>query len=255
MALMLLAALVAAPNAKAVEADLEVGTSENAVFIEPDFTGTEILIFGAIDQPRQPAPRAEPYDIVVTIRGPTQPRTVWRKDRVMGIWVNDDEVTFPTAPSFFLVLSTNSPADIAPEWERERYELSLADLALEPAEEARERHTPEELEAFREALLRLKTQRGLYGEKVPGVEFLGHRLFRARAEIPASVPTGLYRASVYLIRDNRVVSRSTSFIRLQKVGIERFLSATAVEQPLLYGLGSVLLAVAIGGIGSFIGRR
>ncbi len=243
------------PRDDARAAEIEIGASENYVFIEPDFTGTRVVIFGAIDRPRQQAPRAEPYDIAITIRGPSSQRTVWKKDRVAGIWVNDESVTFENAPSFYLVLSTKPLNDLAPVWEREQYDLGLDALNLEITASETFGLNEAQRKDYKDALVRLKKDRGLWSEQTSKVEFLGDRLFRADADIPASVPTGLYRATVYLIRDGRVVGRSASFIRLQKIGIERFLSAAAQEQPLLYGIGAVLVAVAIGSLASLIFRR
>ncbi len=45
-------------------------------------------------------------DIVVVVRGPSQPATVMGKRRFLGLWVNSAPVTFDSAPSFFAVLST-----------------------------------------------------------------------------------------------------------------------------------------------------
>jgi uncharacterized protein (TIGR02186 family) len=244
----------AAPPA-ASENGIEVGASENHVFIEPNFAGTRITIFGAIDGAQfKPLPGAS-YGLAISIRGPSENLTVWKKERVAGIWVNRRGVTFSGAPSFYRVISTKPLADIAPEAERKEAMLGIGTLMLTPSLKDAQILTPDQIADYRKAAIRLKKEGGLYAEQAGGIDFLGDRLFRARADLPASVPPGLYRASVFLIEKGKIASRSTSYIRVQKVGIERFLSAVAQEQPLIYGLGAVLMAALLGGFSSLVLRR
>ena len=82
-------AIAIAPAAKAepLVADL----SESVVKITTGFTGTKVLLFGALQ---------EQGKIVVVVEGPRHALTVRRKQRVAGIWVNRTEVLFEDVPSF-----------------------------------------------------------------------------------------------------------------------------------------------------------
>ncbi len=53
--------------------------SSHRIGITSSFTGTELLLFGAL---------GEAGDVVVVVRGPDQKVTVRRKERVAGIWIN-----------------------------------------------------------------------------------------------------------------------------------------------------------------------
>ncbi|NBB83255.1 MAG: hypothetical protein GVY28_07595, partial [Alphaproteobacteria bacterium] len=93
-------ALSAAPRLAAAQ-DLVADLSDHLIAISTDFTGTEVVLFGAI---------AEPGAVAVTVRGPADPVVVRRKERVLGIWVNTDTVELDAAPTFYAV-ATSGPLD------------------------------------------------------------------------------------------------------------------------------------------------
>ena len=66
--------------------DLVSGISQDTIQITSNYTGTAIVVFGAVEQAQGPGRR----DIVVVVRGPDTPITVRRRDRVAGVWVNRD---------------------------------------------------------------------------------------------------------------------------------------------------------------------
>ena len=84
---LILALLLAALPLRAEE--VVMGLSRNTVAITADFDGSEVLIFGAVKRevPILPEP---PLQVIVTVEGPLEPVTVWRKARRMGIWVNSE---------------------------------------------------------------------------------------------------------------------------------------------------------------------
>jgi hypothetical protein len=45
--------------------------------------------------------------IVVTIAGPSEPISVHRKSKVLGIWMNTDTVEVDAAPSFYAVATSS----------------------------------------------------------------------------------------------------------------------------------------------------
>jgi uncharacterized protein (TIGR02186 family) len=81
---------------------------------------------------------------------------------------------------------------------------------------------------------------------VRNVTFLGNRLFRTRITLPANVPTGTYQVQVFLIQDGRVVSGQTTPLSVSKVGGEAVVFDFAHNQPALYGLIAIALALVAG---------
>ncbi|MBI1179846.1 MAG: hypothetical protein GC201_04760, partial [Alphaproteobacteria bacterium] len=80
-------------------ASLATDLSSRQIAITSSFNGTSLLLFGSKN-----GGRAEgPVDIIAVVHGPEQPMTIYRKERVAGIWVNSDPVRFHNVPGFYAV--------------------------------------------------------------------------------------------------------------------------------------------------------
>ena len=90
--------------------DLVSGISQDIIEITSNYTGTDIVVFGAIERPQGAQGRA----IAVVVRGPSTLLTVRRRDRVAGVWVNRDSAKFDGMPSYYYLASTEPVDRIAP---------------------------------------------------------------------------------------------------------------------------------------------
>ena len=81
--------------------------SQHEVQVRQGFTGTELLLFGAIIDPIAQRTGGR-YDIVVVLKGPSEPIRVREKERIAGVWLNAEDTDFRSAPSFFAVASSIS---------------------------------------------------------------------------------------------------------------------------------------------------
>jgi uncharacterized protein (TIGR02186 family) len=210
--------------------------SHHLIAITTAFTGSNVLLFGALDEAGG--------DVVVVVRGPETMATVRRKSRLGFVWLNTDELTFAGAPAFYAVAASGPLEGIMAEDERVRFRIGTANLALTPLEGAT--RTPTELASFREALVRNKARDDLYAIEVAPVRFLGDRLFRTTLSFPANVPPGNYQVEVLQLRDGLVIGAQTSVLVISKVGLEAEIFDTARQNPALYGLISVILAIGAG---------
>jgi len=216
------------------------GLSDNSVSITTSFDGSEILIYGAIRR-EVPIPDDQ-LDVIVTVEAPSQPLTVWRKQRRFGIWVNTERVEVGAAPSYYAVAST-APLDqiLLPGWDsRYRISLSQALRAFSGAPEV------QDVTAFTEAMIRLRENDGHYRLDEAGVELAEDTLFRADIRLPANLLEGDYKTRIFLLRDGQVVDVHRAAIQVRKVGLERWLYNLAYDQPMLYGLMSLAVAVFAG---------
>jgi uncharacterized protein (TIGR02186 family) len=235
---------------------IQADVSSRTIAIEHDFAGARIILFGNIENSRQLAPESGLYDIVVVLEGPEEKIVVRKKDRKAGIWVNSTEVTFQEVPSFYGVVSTRPLDEITSEPVRDRYQIGFQNVYMELAPEQKSRFAPNQLEEFRQALVRLKQTQGLYREDQYGIAFIGKSLFRTNIYLPANVTVGTFRARVFLFRDGKFLSRYTAPLKLERAGIERAIHSFAFEHPLYYGVVSVLLAVGAGLAASVVfGKR
>ena len=85
--------------------------------------------------------------------------------------------------------------------------------------------------------------------------FIGKGLFRSSISLPANVPVGPLTARVYLFREGDLLSTFQSKVRLERSGIELWLYRMAMNHPVYYGLGAVLVAALSGLLASMPFRR
>jgi uncharacterized protein (TIGR02186 family) len=230
--------------------DLVSGLSTDLIQITSNFTGTEIVLFGAIEPTEDTGP-ARDQDLVIVIRGPDVPMTVRRKARVLGIWVNREQIELGGMPGYYFLASTRPIDDIASLSTLGRFKLGTANL--EPVVHGSV--DPAEVAAFRAAAIRDRKRERLYWESPTGIEFLSRTLFRARIPVPASVPPGQYRAEVYLFRGGTVVSAQSSPLFIDKSGFERRVYNYAYDASLAYGSAAVVMAFAFGWLAFLLFRQ
>ena len=225
--------------------DLVSGISQDVVQITSNYTGTDIVVFGAVERAAGPQGR----NIVVVVRGPDEPMTVRRRDRIAGVWVNSDAAKFQGLPAYYYLASTEPIARIAPHDALVRYGLGLQ--ALRPSAIG-SHHDPE---PFLQAAIRYHQRVGLYAESPGSIDFLSETLFRTRVPVPAGVTRGQYNVEVYLFRDGEVISAQSTPLFVDATGLERRLFNMAHDAPLSYGLACVFMAMLLGWISSVLFRR
>ncbi|MEE8445914.1 MAG: TIGR02186 family protein [Alphaproteobacteria bacterium] len=234
-ALALIAAGLAPDLARAqpLVADL----SDHLVSITTGFTGSDVLLFGAIEGEGE---------VVVVVRGPLKTTVVRRKEQIAGIWLNTEEAAFPDIPIFYRVMATEPIGDWLSMTLRERHQIGVESLKLPAGKSTRGIFEPPEADAFRAALLRNMQRLGHYSETVGKISMLSARLFRTTLHFPTNVPTGIYTVEVFLIRDNAVISAETTPLYVTKTGISAEIFLFAQRHSLLYGFGAVLFALLAG---------
>ena len=228
--------------------------STSRVLIAANFTGADVVLFGSVERDAQTVPRRGGYDIVVTVTGPRETVMTFRKERVVGIWINSDQRTFVKAPSYLTVLANRTINEIADVNTLRRTQTGLARVLL-PQEISGDIADSIRDDPFRRAFLRLKIGRGLYRELQNGVTFLTPALIRAAIPIPDNAPTGAYDVDVKLFADGVLLARTQTALEIVKVGFEQFVASAAREHGLLYGLATAMMAVLTGWFASVVFRK
>ena len=236
------AALLLALALPASAQTVVTGLSTDNIALTADFDGSELFVFGAIRREGPTPAGAAPLDIIITIKGPERPVTVRRKERRFGIWVNTEAVRVRQAPSFYAIATTRPLADLLTETERLRWGIGM-DQAVRRVGGSEEFTDTRD---FATAVVRLRQADGTYAQIDEGVTVTEDTLFQTRFEMPANLVEGDYAAQFFLVRDREVISAGSTTIRVEKTGIERWVYNLSRDAPLLYGLASVLVAVAAG---------
>jgi len=215
--------------------------SQHEIRLRQGFTGTELLLFGAILSP-DGARAAGEYDIAVILKGPTQSIVVREKQKVAGIWVNADSTEFRSAPSYYAIATTRPVKDIVNEKTAAIYELGLDWLQLSPIGAI----DPEEQTRFASGLVDLNRRNGLYRQDESTVSVSEQVLYQARLYLPSSVPIGTYTAETFAISDGRVVASATSKVEVRKLGFELAVAEFAENSGLAYGMLAVVISIFMG---------
>jgi len=236
--LIALALMLAALPLRAEEVVL--GLSKNQISINTTFDGSEILLFGAIKRDRA-IPDGE-LGVIVAIAGPSQAVNVRRKERRFGIWVNVDAVEVDAAPSFYAVATSGPLADLLTEVEDLRHRISIPRAIRSVGAPT----SVSDAQTFTEAVIRIRKANGAYKIEEGAVDLAEETLFQTQIELPANLTEGAYATRIFLTCEGQVVSRYETVIDVRKVGMERWLFALSREQPILYGLMSLAIAIAAG---------
>ncbi len=229
--------LILALPAKAEE--IVLGLSRDEVAITATFEGSEILIFGAIKRDA-PADADGDLGVIVTVAGPDRPVTVRKKDRRLGIWVNTDAVEVDVAPTFYAV-ATNRPLEEILTFTEDLNTRVSMQRAIRSVGA-----TVDDAQSFTDALIRIRSDQGLYQTIPTGVLVQEESLFRTLIPLPANLTEGDYKAEIYLTRGREIVDFYVTTIPVKKVGLERWLYNLAHDNPFLYGLMSLSIAIAAG---------
>jgi len=248
-----LLALIASGLPAAAER-LTASLSNHRVQVSSSFTGEVLVLFGSIEPTPNDPQRRGGYDIVATVTGPRQNLVTFRKDRVLGIWVNVDSRVFDNAPAYLAVLANRPLETITNPETLRRLQLGLANVMLhQRAAVTIADSAPDD--PFRLAFLKLRQKQQLYREATNGVTLLTPRLYRASLPLPAEAPIGNYDVDVRLFVDGAPIARTNSAFEVYKSGLEQVLTSAARDHGLLYGLATAMMAVVTGWFASVVFRR
>lgn len=236
-------ALLMLLSAPAQAEEIVLGLSRDEIGITATFDGDVIDIYGAV---RREAPVDDTSDlhVVITVAGPSAEVTVRRKQNRYGIWVNTDAINVDSAPSFYAVATTGPIEDVIGEVDDSLYKISLTQAIRSVGARVDDR------DEFTEALIRIRSNQDLYQQLYGSISFEADTLFRSEISLPANLTEGDYTARIFLTRDGRIVDEYVTVIPVQKVGLERWIYSLAHNQPFLYGLMSLAIAIGAGWMAS-----
>ncbi len=226
--------------------------AEPSLQLFPSRTEVDIFFHGA----RLVATGRVPKDcrIVLKLEGERQAVTYRRKDKRGPLWIGTGRVVFDSLPSLYLVAASSDSADV----ERQLKTIGEGYEALRRSVRIEQSPAGDDVFVFDE-FLRLETRRGFYAVR-PGSIALSHpdgasADFRADFRIPATVRPGAYRATLYCFNELGPVSETVRTFSVEKTGLVRVLSDVAFRHGGLYGVVSVVVALAAGLVVGVVFRK
>lgn len=212
--------------------------SQHVVEIRSDFNGAQLLIFGA---------RNVPGDLVIAVRGPESDVTIRRKERIAGMWMHVDQRTYSTLPLFYALASTKPLSRIAPP--ATLHALHLGERRVIESSSAK----PDD--KFDTALAQTLNERRWWQTSFSKITYFGESLFKARLELPDTLPSGDYTAEIYLFAKGRLVGFQTIPLKSYKIGFDAKIEDAAKHQSILYGIIAILMALCGGWLGHRLFHR
>lgn len=222
------------------------GLSQHSVSLTTSFSGSQLFVYGAVKRITDPEDKT-PLAIIVTITGPTAPVEVRKKEHHVLIWVNGSSVRVDSAPSFYAVATSGPIREILSFTDELRHRIGLDHVIqlIDPPAWARE-----EREDYRRAVARIREAEGLYTIRPNTVKLVDNTLFETRIKLPADLIEGDYAARIFLLRDKKVLDVYEDTIEVRRAGIGQLIYSSAQDYPSLYGIASILIALAAGWLAS-----
>lgn len=229
--------------------------SQNVIEITSQFSGSELLLFGALErhasesiQSDEIAVQGLDYDIIVVVQSDPTDLVIRKKEKIAGIWVNNDNQLVKGVPGYYAIGSTR-PLDVfLPKDEQVRLRLGLENLNIT-------NENDEDVGEYKEALIRNMIGKGLYKESSGNVTVKDEILFRANLAFPSNMPVGEYKADVYLVRAGNVVINHRTDLLVDKRGIERVIYNFAHDFPPFYGIMAIFVAISVGLFSGFVAKK
>lgn len=232
--------------------ELVTALSTHRVEISSSYAGAQLVIFGSIERVGRTIARGDPYDLVITVRGPRKTHIVREKELVGPVWINRAQRRFMEVPSFIAVAS-NRPLELIADPQQRRQQAMGVENILMPPQTGFDLDAGEA--AFRDALVRLASNDGLYAEVPLGVTFLSPTLFRAPITLPGLAPPGSYDVEVVLLSGSVPLSRQSTNFEVVTIGVDQRIKLVSQRASFTYGITTVLLALFFGWLASVIFRR
>jgi len=246
----LIALFVVAMAAPAAAEKLVSTVSSAQVSITSSFDGAALSLFGSIEPDAAGAEASGPYNVIVVITGPLQDRVTRIKTSTWGIWSNTDQVSFQHFPSFYAVLSSGKLENIASQ-------LMLDQFVIPPEDQARAtaQATGLKAERFSLELVRLMTKEGHFVVRDDAVNFLSNNAYAVNLQLPSDVVNGRFLVRTLVLKDQALVAERTESFAVRKSGFENYVFVASRQQPLLYGIVCVLLALGTGWLAGVVFKR
>jgi uncharacterized protein (TIGR02186 family) len=175
-----------------------------------------------------------------------------QKGRVAGVlWMNVGTLKLENAPGVYFLHSTKNIEDILSREDMDKYAIGYPALAkhieMKPVSDEKEK------EKWFNEFVRFKENSRLYSTstgKISLTEKDGKGNFYILTEWPYQVPPGIYTVTAYAVKDRRVVETAQTNITVEQVGVVKTLASMAKNNGALYGIISIVAALAAGfGVG------
>lgn len=223
-------------------AELTARANHDHITVDFLYHGSSVSVRGIADPD---------VDLIIKIASADGHEALKEKGKKAGLWMNVGTLKFEHAPRLYEIYSTKPARELLAPAEADRYVLGYSALSrrvvVEPVESEQEKS-----KWFGE-FLKFKEASKLYARSSGQITFTekgGAREYFVNTPWPYQAPPGDYVATVYAVKDGKVVETAESKVLVEQVGGVKYLAAMARKHGALYGLLSILSALGAGfGVG------
>ncbi len=225
--------IAAAPGVTAD--DLQLLLSTDTINITTFYNGSTLEVTGKV---------LADNDVVIEVSGPKTDVHLKEKGKVLGLlWMNKNDVSLANAPADYMIYyPANASQELIGQKTGIGYEVVEKEIVIEPADADR-------AFIFGE-YVKLMEKSGVYamneGSVTYGPETDGVKPFSATLKIPVKMKPGSYHVKALSIRQGAVTAELDRELSLQLQGFPAMIAKLAFGNSLLFGIMSVVIAIATG---------
>jgi len=193
-------------------------------------------------------------EVIIKITSAEKKVHLRKKGKAGGVlWMNVGELEFSPVSDVFLVYSTGDIDKILSKDQQDKYVLGYGalkrNISVEPVENEADK------EKWVDEFIKLKQKNKIYGEFTGQIKTMAEgakKTYTLAIDWPYQAPPQDYNISVYEVKDDAVQGQAEAVLKIEKVGALKFISDMAFHKEVIYGIASILIAIAAGFIVSVI---
>jgi uncharacterized protein (TIGR02186 family) len=209
------------------------------------YHGSTVVVTGEVDAGE---------DIIVKFSSPEKKAHLRKKGKTGGLlWMNVGELEFDPVSDVYLVYSTKNIDSILSPDQQDRYVLGYD--AIKRLVEVSPVTDEAEKEKWVDEFLKFKEKNRTYGIFEGDIQTdtkNNRKTFTVTVDLPYQAPPQEYMVTVYGVKNNSVQDRKETPLPVKTVGALNFISTMAFQNAPMYGIVSILIAIAAGFIVSVI---
>lgn len=191
-------------------------------------------------------------DLIIRITSPDGIQTLRKKGKFAGfLWMNVGKMQIEHAPDVYFIHSAKQLNEILDQDEMDKYVIGYTAIGkhvdITPVENEADR-----LKWFAE-FVKFKEASKLYASssgKISLKEKDGNQNYNVLIEWPYQAPPGDYLITVYAAKDNKIIDKAETNVKVEQTGVIKILINMANNKAALYGGISILIALGTGfGVG------
>lgn len=230
------------------DANLTMKANHDHIKVDFFYHGSTVSVSGEADPGT---------DLVVKIASPDGHEKLKKKGKASGfLWMNVGDLELEETPNLYFLHSTKDLNEILDPEEMNKYVLGYPSVKehakIHPVEDEGEKTKWfDEFIKFKESSKLYTTSSG----NITLTEENGRQKFYILCDWPYQARPGGYTATVYVVKDGKVIEQADHDILVEQVGIEKSLFDMANNNGAMYGIVSIIVALGAGfGVGMIFGK-